>query len=292
MRVSVSTYSFIQLIREGSLSQLGCIAKAKEMGFDGIEIQQLYPHDGSTPKDYAKKLREESERVGLPIVCFTTDADFLKGSGGDMAKEVERVCQLAEIAALLGAPRMRHDATTGFGPDRWGEEDFTQALPVLAEACRDVTAAAESLGVETMVENHGFFCQDSHRVKRLVQQVQNPNFGLLADMGNFLCADQSPAEAVQAVAPYTRYVHAKDFHVKKQDVFPPGQGFFQSRGGNFLRGAIIGHGDVPVFSCLQALDRAGYQGFVGIEFEGLEPPLTAIAIGLENLRKMLDCLKK
>jgi hypothetical protein len=44
-----------------------------------------------------------------------------------------------------------------------------------------------------MVENHGFFCQDSERVEKLITQVGKENFGALVDIGNFLCVDESPA---------------------------------------------------------------------------------------------------
>ena len=65
-----------------------------------------------------------------------------------------------------------------------------------------------------MTENHGFFSQDSCRVEKLYTAVNHPNFGLLCDIGNFVCADEDPAKAVARVAPYTRYVHAKDFICK------------------------------------------------------------------------------
>ena len=67
----------------------------------------------------------------------------------------------------------------------------------------------------------------------------------------------------------------------------PGRGFFRSRGGRYLRGTIIGHGDVPVAACLGILKEAGYAGGLGIEFEGMEDCLEGIAIGLENLRRYL-----
>ena len=62
-----------------------------------------------------------------------------------------------------------------------------------------------------MVENHGFFAQDSDRVEKLVTGVANPNFGLLVDMGNFACADDPSDKAVGRVAKYAKHVHAKDF---------------------------------------------------------------------------------
>ena len=138
-----------------------------------------------------------------------------------------------------------------------------------------------------MVENHGFFCQDSERVEQLANGVNHPNFGLLVDMGNFLCVDEDPALAVGRVAPYAFHVHAKDFHVKQGTDTNPGAGWFRSRGENYLRGAIIGHGIVPVLPCLRILKKAGYDGYLSVEFEGLEDPLRGVPMGLDNLRRYL-----
>jgi sugar phosphate isomerase/epimerase len=188
-------------------------------------------------------------------------------------------------ASLMGAPGMRHDATRGFSNDYKGPKSFDDALPVLVNGCRRVTEYAASLGIKTMVENHGFFCQDSERVEKLVCGVNHPNFGVLVDMGNFLCADEDPAKAVGRLMPYAFHVHAKDFHVKAGTMPDPGAGWFKSRAGNYLRGAIIGHGDVPITQCINIMKNAGYEGVLSIEFEGLEEPLEGIAIGLQNLKR-------
>jgi len=138
------------------------------------------------------------------------------------------------------------------------------------------------------VENHGFFCQDSERVEMLVCAVDHPNFGVLVDMGNFICVDEDPQVAVGRLMPYAFHVHAKDFHLKPGDGWWPGRGWNRSRGGNFWRGAMIGHGDVPVRGCLRIMKAAGYDGVLSIEFEGMEDVLTGIACGHENLRRMVS----
>jgi sugar phosphate isomerase/epimerase len=48
---------------------------------------------------------------------------------------------------------------------------------------------------------------------------------------------------------------------------------------------VIGHGEVPIVQCLRIMKRAGYEGVLSIEFEGIEEPLRGIAIGLANLRR-------
>lgn len=281
MKVSVSSYSYNKLLSSGEMTQLDCISQAKETGFDAIEFVDILAPDGISKKEYAKTLAEECKRLDLPVSCFTFSADFLKGSGGSISKEIERVKKMADLAEILGAGYVRHDATTGDG------RPFDTILPVISKACREITDYAALKGIRTMVENHGFFCQDSARVEKLFTAVNHPNFGLLADMGNFLCADEVPEKAVGRIAPYTIYVHAKDFHIKSGMLPDPGEGYFRSRSGNYLRGAIIGHGDVAVQQCIHILKNAGYDGYIAIEFEGLEETLTGIHIGLTNLKRYI-----
>ena len=284
MKIGVSSYSFQQLLSAGTESQLSIMEKAKDMGFDGIEFTDLNPPQGVSEAGYAQMLRAESERLGLPIISYTIGANLLCAEGLDA--EVERVCRKIDIAALLGAPCLRHDAAWGMPEAQRSFAGFAQALPQLAEGCRRITAYAAEKGIVTMVENHGTFCQESARLEALVTAVGHPNFGVLADLGNFACADENSAQAVGRLAPYIKHVHAKDFLIRSGNGVDPGAGFFRSRGGNYLRGTIVGHGRIPVLQCLRILKSSGYNGWLSIEFEGMEPCLQGIAIGLKNLKKM------
>lgn len=283
MKFSVSSYSFQRLLNSGKYTQLELIKLAKDMGFDGIEFIDLKPTDGMTDAEYAVLLREEAEKQGIEIVNYTIGADFLGENGWEA--EAERLYSQVDIAEKLGAKGMRHDATGGFKGEDKKYKSFDSALPILANGCRKVTEYAAKKGIYTMVENHGFFCQDSVRVEKLVNAVAHPNFGLLVDMGNFLCADDDPATAVGRLANYAKFIHAKDFHVKSGSGPNPGDGFFRTRAGNYLRGAVVGHGNVPVYQCIQILKHSGYDGYVSIEFEGVEENEWAIKTGLENLKK-------
>lgn len=286
MKIAVSSYSFSALLGTGELTQLSCIAKAKELGFDAIEFVDMLPHDGSTPEEYARTLRAECERLSMPISNYTFWAELVNCP--DLSAELERVKRQIDIAEILGVKSVRHDATGGFAADKRAFRSFDDALPILIPACRELTEYAAAKGIRTMVENHGFFAQDSRRVEKLVSGVARENFGTLMDMGNFLCADEDPLLACTRVAPYAFYAHAKDFIVKPATGADPGEGFFRSRCGNYLRGTIVGHGAVPVKACLSVLKRAGYDGYLGVEFEGMENTLQALQIGLANLRRYLS----
>ena len=286
MKIGVSSYSFQRLIGAGGETQLSVIRRAAQLGFDAIEFTDLQPHDGSSEADYAARLRDEAARCGIEISAYAVGADLLGGCGGDLAAEVERLHRKVDVAAILGAKILRHDAAFVF-PDARGYRGFASVLPRLAEGCRAVTAYAAEKGVKTAAENHGTFCQDSDRVEQLVNTVAHDNFGLLVDMGNFLCVDEDPAAAVGRTAPYAFHVHAKDFLRKAAEQPDPGEGFFLTRGGARLRGTVLGHGVVPVKSCLAALRAAGYDGTVSLEFEGAEEVDYALRAGLAYLRRLL-----
>ena len=290
MKIGVSSYSLHQYIKADGNDLFDGIRKAAELGFEGIEFLDMSAYAGEAdPTEFAHRVRQACADAGLPIVCYTIGADFLQPSGGarTIQQEVERVKGEVRIAAELGTTCMRHDATRGFPPEHVGPSEFPDALPMLADACGQVAAFAKTLGVRTTVENHGFFVQDSGRCEALMDAVGDDNFGALVDIGNFLCADEDPVQAVRRMAPHALHCHAKDFHVKPADAADPGRGWFRSRGGAYLRGAIVGHGTVDLPACLALLQQAGYDGWLSIEFEGIEDCLLALEVGLANLRTYL-----
>ncbi len=282
MKYSVSSYSYSKLVSAGEYTELGLIALAKEMGFDGIEFAEIHAPEGVDKIDYAKMLNAEAKKHEIEIAAYCIGANLIY----DSEKEIERLKGEVDVCAALGAPVMRHDATGGYnGEDKKKGLGFNNALPVITAGYKAVTEYARTKGVKTCIENHGFFAQDSQRVEAIINGVNSDNFGALVDIGNFMCADEDPAIAVGNVAPYAVHVHAKDFHFKKGGELVPPDGFFMTRGGNFLRGAIIGHGAVPVMQCLRILKNAGYNGFVTVEFEGMEDAVTGVKCGLNTLKK-------
>ena len=288
MKTCVSSYSFSSFMSKNQKTQAQLIPIAKEMGFDAIEFTDLAVPDGMSEKEYGSFIRSECEKYSIAVAAYTVGADFLKCR--DFDEEIERICSKIDTAKAMGVSLLRHDATVGYRDERKKYCSFESVLPTLAHGCRAVTEYAEKAGIQTMVENHGFFCQDSDRVERLIGMVNNPNFGWLVDIGNFLCADENPVSAVGKAASHAKHVHVKDFHVKSGSEFDPGRGFFTSRGGNYLRGAMLGQGNVPVYQCLKIIESSGYDGYVSIEFEGIEDNIPAIETGLENLKKMLAAL--
>ncbi len=270
MKSSISSYSFAYLMKTEGETQLSVISKAKELGFDAIEFTDLMPPSNISEAEYAKQIKAEAEKIGIEISCYSIGADLLSGSGGDLDKEVERIKKKVDIAEILGVKLMRHDASFSFLNGERGYNGFVNVLDRLADGCRRITEYAETKGIKTMVENHGFFAQDSDRVEALVNRVAHRNFGLQVDFGNFLCVDENPATAVGRCAPYAFNAHVKDFIFKSGEEGYPGDGFIFTRAGNYIRGTVLGHGIVPIKQCVAILKANGYDGYLTLEFEGVE----------------------
>ena len=92
---------------------------------------------------------------------------------------------------------------------------------MLAKGCKAVTEYAKTKGIKTSVENHGFYCQQSDRVEALINAVNDDNFGWLVDIGNFLCADEMPLDAVKVGVKHIVYAHVKDFYFADKSVPTP-----------------------------------------------------------------------
>ena len=284
MKISVSSYSFYQYIKAGKLTQLECVAKAKEMGFDAIEFTDITGDSLDEQKAMAKKIKDEADRVGIDINAYTIGANLYHESDEDSEKEIERLKGQLDVAKILGAKVMRHDVCYTLGK-RGNARSFDLMLPTIAKNARRVTEYAETLGIRTCTENHGFIAQDSDRVEKLFNTVDHDNYGLLVDVGNFLCVDEDPIHAVSRVAPYAVHAHVKDFIYFDEAV--EGR-TIMTRGANYIAGAVIGEGVVPVRQCLKILKRANYDGYVSVEYEGREDCIAGIERGLANLKRFIS----
>ena len=181
MKVGITSYSYHYDLVNGKETQLSIIKRSKDMGCDFIEFTPLQPPEGTSEIEYAHQLREEAERVGIEIACYTVGADLYNE---DIDSEVNKVCRMVDIAEILGAKKFRHDVMFGYKTPR-EYRGFINSLDRYADACRRITEYAAKKGIRTMSENHGTICQDSDRMELLVNTVAHPNYGLLVDIGNF-----------------------------------------------------------------------------------------------------------
>lgn len=280
MKIGVSTYSLYRPIQSGEITVLGAIEKIAEMGGEHVEIVPIgYTLTGNP--ELVDQIVAKAKEVGIDVSNYAIGANFAVDTEEAYRKEIERVKGEVDIAAHLGVKLMRHDVASR---QDTSIKQFNQEVGRLAEACREIADYAAQYGITTSVENHGYYIQASDRVQTLVQAVDRPNFRTTLDVGNFMCADEDPVAAVKNNMPYASMVHIKDFYLRPA-ALNPGDGWFRTASGNFLRGAIAGHGDINLRESIRIIKESGFDGYFSIEFEGMEDSFQGTKIGLENVKR-------
>lgn len=286
MKVGLSTYSLQQALNRGDMTVLDAIRFIAEQGGEHVEIVPMGYSLVDQP-ELIGQIRDTAAEVGIDISNYAIGANFVALESEEaLEQEIRNVMKHVDIAAALGVTRMRHDVA--FRPAHEGTvAQFETDLPIIVQACRRIADYAAERGITTSLENHGYYVQLSERVRRVLHETARDNFKTTLDVGNFLCVDEDPISAVKNNIPYASMVHAKDFYLRPESR-NPGEGWFQTAHGNYLRGAIAGHGDIDMYGVFRVLKQSGYDGYISVEFEGMEDCRTASRIAMDNVRRLWE----
>lgn len=285
MKLGVSSYSLTRAIQSQELSVLEVISYVASIGGEHIEIVPSGFDLLETP-ELIDDIVDKAKALNLDISSYNVGANFIQANDETYEAEIYRVMREVDIAKRLGVKLMRHDVA--FSTDDLSISNFNNQLPRIAGACSRIADYAAKFGITTSLENHGYFIQSSDRVQALIHAVKRANFRTTLDIGNFMCVDEDSVASVKKNISYASMVHLKDFYLRPayQD---PGEGlWYRTECGNFLRGAIIGQGDINMREVLRIIKQSGYDGYISIEFEGMEECKLGTRIGLQNARRLWD----
>ncbi|MGO4695894.1 sugar phosphate isomerase/epimerase family protein [Paenibacillus sp. 2TAB26] len=281
MKLGISTYSLYNALRTGEMTIQDVIVYIASIGGEHVEIVPLGFNLTENP-ELIEVIKKQAQESGVEISNYAVGANFSGLNEEQFEQELDRLKREVDIAAALGVKKMRHDVASS---QNLSISNFLLELPKLAKACQAVADYAATFGITTSVENHGYFIQHSDRVQALIEVVDRPNFKTTLDVGNFLCVDENPLAAVKNNVSLASMVHIKDFYYRPSTE-NPGEGWFKSKGGNWLRGAIVGHGDIAMPQVLRAVKESGYDDYISIEFEGLEDCRLGTRLGFEFVRRV------
>ncbi len=284
MKVGLSTVSLSTAIKSGEMDILQAMQWVADNGGEHIEICPSNCFTLTQNNALIESVVNKAKEINLEISSYTIKANFLQDNNAAYDAEIERIIHEVDIAKKLGASRMRHDVCN-WHVENTSEEQFQKDLPKLAHACRKIADYAKQFDIITSVENHGLYVQHSHRIRQLIESVDRENFRTTLDIGNFICVDEDPISAVTQNAKYASHVHVKDFLIKLHNAPYPGEGWIRTPAGNHWRGTIIGHGNINVAECLSIIKKSGYDGYIAVEFEGIEDCIVGSRIGMANAKR-------
>ena len=270
--IGVSSYSFWQFRNEELRDLEKNIELAGSWGFDAFEILHRQMTDESPAA--LQKLKRRALVNGLSLCGFSTHQTFVSPDPSERQKNIDHTIRCLEMAYALGIPTMR--VNTG----RWNTiKNFDELMknrgiePRLPGYTEDdgfswvigsfekLLPVAEKTGVVMGLENHWGLGLTAEGVLRVVDALKSPWLQVTLDTGNFL--EEPILPKLELLAEHAVLVQAKTYY-----------------GGGIWYQLEL---DYPAIASM--LKKHHYKGFVSLEFEGKEAPLTAIPKSLAMLRK-------
>jgi len=260
LKLSIAAYSYRQLLtrKQDAMTLDGFLEKAAELDLEGVELTSYYFRD--TSPAYLRHLRSRAFLLGLDVSGTAIGNDFAHPPGPARDSQLAKAKRWIELAETLGAPVVRIFA----GHKKRGQTD-AEAHKLIVEAIEECCEHAGKHGVFLALENHGGPTSTADGLLKIVRDVKSPWFGVNLDTGNFRAAD--PYADIAAAAPYAITCHVK------VEITAGGK----RRPADFRR-------------LVRILAQAGYRGYLAIEYEAREDPLTAIPRHVAALREAIGSL--
>ncbi len=244
------------------------LAKAKQLGFDGVMLMAKRPH--VSPLDYdaeaRRQLRRRIEDLGLRLVCLAGYTDFTAGVDELGVPNVEiQACYVGELAKLardLGTDMVR--IFTGY--QRPGVP-LDRQYAMVVEGLRLAGQKAAEHGVTLAVQNHHDIASHHDTMLWLLKEVNLRNVKAAFDAWTPTLQGLSSPElraAVLKIRPYivhttaADYVRLPQYHLEHDLTnFLPDD--------TLIRAVPMGQGIVDYQTFINTLKEVGYQGYIAYE---------------------------
>lgn len=259
-KLSLAQWSLHNAIQKGDLNPYDFAAKAKELGFEGIEyVNQLYK-DVTEAKDKNSALKQfiaqsnaQAKVHGVENILIMIDGegDLAVPSVSKRNKAIENHKTWVEVAAAMGCHSIRINL--------FGERDEQAWKAQSAESMRKLGEFAAPYKVNIIVENHGYLSSNAALVMEMLDEVNQSNCGTLPDFGNF-CLERKDGErwGANCVKEYDRYKGVEELMPRAFAVSAKSHDFDAQ--GNET--------NTDYLRMLKLVKSAGYNGFIGVEYEG------------------------
>ena len=256
--ISLAQWSLHRSLYSGELDHLDFAKISKEnFGIDAIEYVNSFFFEKAEDKLYLREMKTRADDYGVKSLLIMCDNE---GSLGDpdnqkRQKAVENHYKWHEAAKYLGCHSIRVNAYLTESLHGLEVGDYTKTgsyenqVSLAADGLRKLTEFGASLGINTIVENHGGLSSDGAWLASVMKAVDHPMCGTLPDFGNFRIEGDrwyDRYKGVKELMPFAKAVSAKSHD-------------FDSNGNET---------QTDFFRMMDIVIDAGYSGYVGIEYEG------------------------
>lgn len=248
-KISLAEWSLHKTIFDGKLNHLDFAKVAKEeLGIEGVEYVNQFFKDKANDKAYLTDMKTRAADHGVTSLLIMVDGEGQLGATDEAGrkKTVDNHKKWVDAAKFLGCHSVRVNAGSS-GSYQEQQERAADGLRMLSEY-------AAPLGLNVIVENHGGLSSNGAWLAGTIKMVGMDNCGTLPDFGNFYIDRKNNElydryKGVTELMPYAKAVSAKSHNFDDQ--------------GNET--------NTDYFRMMKIVTDAGYDGWVGIEWEGGNP---------------------
>jgi sugar phosphate isomerase/epimerase len=259
LKLSVAAYSYRDYLtgKPPRMDMFDFVNLAADMGLDAVEATSYY-FPANLDAAYLHRFKQHAFVLGLDISGTSVGNNFCVPDGPARDKQLALLRTWVDHAAEMDAPVIRIFA----GYVARGDDEAKAVARAIEGIKASLPYAAEK-GVSLALENHGGITARPAQILEIVKAVDGPNFGVNLDTGNFQGAD--PYADIAELAPYAINVQIKTEITRKGK---PKE-------------------DADLARVVGILRDAKYAGYVVLEYEAAEDPMTAVPRHMKTLRKLM-----
>ena len=265
--ISLAEWSLHRSLQSKKIDHLDFYSVAKnEFNISAVEYVNSFFFDKAKDQRYLNEMKLRASDLGVRSLLIMCDNE---GNLGDpdlkkRTKSVENHYKWAEAAKFLGCHSIRVNArSTG---------SYDEQIELASDGLRRLTEFGETLEINTIVENHGGLSSNAKWLSAVMDKVDHPRVGPLPDFGNFRIEGDEWYDRYQGMKelmPYAKAVSAKSHE-------------FDSNGNEIQS---------DYYKIMDIVLKAGYSGYVGIEYEGnVHSEIEGIKLTRDLLIKIRDSI--
>ena len=275
MKISGYSYPFGGIIKRVEVDHPAVIRFFRDLDIKSIEIYDPLVRDADPPT-IIDALGEAEMTVSMYDVTY----DVVSRDPSIRQARTEGFHERLRLASQVGATKvliLPGDPTGDIRVEEcheWLSEAITKSLPV-----------AKELGITLTIANLGFAAKTYGSSDYLLatRRAAGPELKLTYDVGNFLMANEDSIEALNKVFSHTIHVHFKDWEIVPSER----EGAWPGMDGRLYMGKALGEGIVNLPGVVARLRELNYDGYLSIEYEGIEDPWKVTTRGITYLRTLL-----
>ena len=250
--ISLAQWSLHRKLKSGKMDNLDFAKVAKEeFGIHAVEYVNQFFKDKAGDQGYLGQMKQRAADLGVKSLLIMIDGEGKLGDADEAkrAQAVEKHHKWVEAAKFLGCHSIRVNAASGGSY----EEQVDRAADGLAK----LSEFAAKSDINVIVENHGGLSSNGQWLAQVIRKVNMDNCGTLPDFGNFTI--NRGGNGTEPVV-YDRYLGMASLMPFAKAVSAKSHDF--DTDGNETK--------TDYEKMLTIMLDAGYNGYVGIEYEGRE----------------------